>query len=155
MDHHGVLRIVRSIGIQLQNVRREREIDHKWSYVETPVIFPESKCPYCEKVMRSPCIWFFRGLNYNYLVGAMKPEYGRTARLIQPGHPHGTSPICLGRNPDGISMLTNMINIRDCSMPLEMIPEWINRWWDHGCPEMRTYLVRYGYDIAAETVRTT
>lgn len=139
MDHHGLLTLVRSLGIQLQNVRREREITHRWSYVETPVFFPESRCPYCNEVIRSPGIWFLKGDKFQFLVGVLIPREGGHPRLQQPYHPHGATPFCLGRNRDGIELLSSPVNIRDCSMALENIPHWIRQWWDHSCDYMDEY----------------
>lgn len=139
MDHHGLLALTRALTLNLQQAHRERvEGPANWTWALTPVIYPESRCPYCHNVTRSPGIWC---LSYNSeqwrLMGAFFPKAGGKLELIQPSHPHDTGGgyLCLGSNRDGVALLSSVPNIHDAPMGRYSIPKWLKKYWDHSCPQ--------------------
>ena len=143
MDHHGLIALARAITFDLQAVRQSRVQETQWFWQATPVIFPESHCPWCNGVMRSPYIWFLQGEKYEKLIGAFKPIAGGKVDLVYPSHAHGGAPLCLGHNPNGIALLASTVNLADCFMPKTCIPKWLKTYWDHRCEPMRAFLNEY------------
>lgn len=123
----------------------------EWQWRGTPVIYPESKCPFCNTAIRSNGIWFLRGIKHEYLTGALFPATNAKVQLIQPSHPHDTGggALCLGKNATGIELLAGTPNLRDCPMGSGYIPRWQKRYWNrHDCPEGREYIKHWSYGSA-------
>ena len=145
MDHHGFLTISRQVNTALLNIKgRAMTLPPQWTWVGTPVICPETHCPFCRNVVRSNGIWFFRGAKQEKLIGAIFPGLpGEKVTLIFPDHPHNTGGgiLCLGRNLSGIALLASMPNVRDCPMGSYYIPRWLKRYWGrHVCDEGRDWV---------------
>ena len=150
MDHHGFLTVFRAVAASAQQVQANTTT-RTWSWVGTPVIYPESRCPFCRHVVRSPGIWLLANGNYlknDKLVGALFPTRGGKIKLVMPSHPHDTGGgyLCLGRNADGVALLASTPNIDDSPMGKFMIPRWLAMYWNHKCKEMVKYLKLYGED---------
>ena len=147
MDHHGLLGVLRTLNVTCHTVNEARAgVAPEWSWVNTPVIFPESRCVYCKSPMRSNSIWFLGGDRYTRLFGILQVRAGGKVDLIFPSHPHdtGSGTLCLGCNPTGIDLLATEPNLSDCPMGRYRVPVWYKRYWGHDCPEMREYLRQWG-----------
>jgi hypothetical protein len=148
VDHHGLLTLIRQLNTVLTNIdTAKRTGPYKWNWNVTPVIYPESHCPFCRSIIRSNGIWFFKGPRYEILVGAIFIPPDKKVTLIQPGHPHDTGGglLCLGRNETGISLLASTPNLNDTPMGRYSIPMWLKEYWNkHDCKNMRDYLTE-GY----------
>lgn len=150
MDHHGFLTLFRYaafIAQQKQLVRNSNKTEWRWN--GTPVIYPESLCPFCSHVIRSPGVWLLTDngqYKYGKLIGAFFPTDKGKISLIMPSHPHdtGAGHLCLGKNPDGIALLASMPNIYDSPMGKDNIPKWIAKYWGHKCKEMVVRLKDWG-----------
>jgi hypothetical protein len=148
MDHHGLLTLTRQLNITLTSINTVRSTNSpEWKWKATPVLFPESHCPFCLEVIRSEGIWFLRDeMNgrKEKLVGAIFPGApGHKVTLIQPSHPHDTGGglLCLGKNASGIALLASTPNVYDSPMGKYYIPRWLKRYWNkHDCGEMRDFL---------------
>lgn len=147
MDRHGLLNILRSLSLSCHAVHESRVSTRpEWGWMHTPVVFPESRCVFCEDTIRSPGIWFLGGPLHKRLFGMLRIVPGGKAVLIQPSHPHDTGGgnLCLGKNPTGIDLLATPPNLNDCPMWSYNVPQWYKRYWDHDCGEMRDYLRNMG-----------
>ena len=143
MDHHELITFTRKLMSETQRFAQERGLSRTWAWEYTPLVFPETHCPWCQVVLRSPYIWFLRGEKLEYLVGVIEPKQGERIRLIHPGHPHGGTPLCLGRNLTGAALISSTVNLGDCSMTGIRIPIWFKNHWRHTCDGMVNYLTRY------------
>ena len=145
MDHYGLLTLARTVTTNLRQIESKRVGDNTWKWTVTPVIFPESHCPYCSGVIRSPYIWFLEGTKYENFVGILNPnDINKKVVLGYASHPHGGRPACLGKNPDGIALLASTVNINDSGMPRALVPKWLKVHWNHDCRAMREWLAIAG-----------
>jgi hypothetical protein len=121
-----------------------------WSLAATPVILPESRCPFCLCAVRSNAIWFLTGAKRERLIGILEMDSAKV-QLTQPNHPHHTGGgfLCLGRNLDGIALLASTPNILDAPMGSRFIPKWLYRYWGHKCIKAREYLIAQGHSELA------
>ena len=144
MDRHGLLNILRSLSVTCHTIQMERMNQRpEWSWVHTPIIFPESRCSFCHKPIRSPGIWFLSSSPmHNRLYGMLQIQAGARVVMIQPSHPHNTGGggLCLGRNRNGIELLAGEANLNDCPMGRHRVAAWYKRYWNHTCPESRAYM---------------
>src|SRR5678809_994728 len=116
MDHHELLTVTRRLVLACHTTQTRRATaSPEWEFTVTPVLYPESKCPYCLSVIRSPGIWFLTDSNLYRLLGALFPTQSGPVKLVQPSHPHDTGGgyLCLGRNRDGIALLSSPPNLLD------------------------------------------
>lgn len=144
MDHHELLGTLRRVSLACNNTYAKRVgTNPEWSWELTPIVFPESLCPFCKKAIRSNGIWFFRGPRQEQLIGALFPTQGGTAKLIQPSHPHDTGGgfLCLGRNLTGAALLASMPNMQDIPIGSHRVATWIAKYWQHKCAEGEKYQV--------------
>ena len=144
MDNYGLLNLSRQLGASLTALAAEKHnAPKKWAWAATPVIMPESKCPFCLQPIRSRAIWFLSGENHERLMGILKLD-SEKVELVHPNHPHNTGGgyLCLGKNADGIALLASTPNILDAPMGVRFIPKWLKRYWDHPCVKAREYLLR-------------
>lgn len=148
MDHHGFLTAFRTISAVAQQVQvqRKESINTTWSWAGTPVMYPESKCPFCKGVIQSQGIWLFDGLRQERLIGALFPTEGGKIQLVMPSHPHDTGGgyICFGGHPNGAAVLASAPNLSDVPMGKFYVPRWIKRYWGHECKQMLKYLRDWG-----------
>jgi hypothetical protein len=141
MDHHGLINLSRTILTEVtQKIQRDISI-HTWGWDATPVIQPESHCPFCSMVIRSPFIWFLNGANNTNLIGVL-PINRKNSKFVlhYPSHPHSGRPFCLGKNKTGVEVLLSTVNLDDSSMPRVYIPCWIAKYWAHKCLAMYDYI---------------
>ena len=148
MDHYGLLRTVTLLTQATHEASLARkDAVPRWKWKATPVIFPESKCPYCATTIRSNMIWFLGEERLSRLYGAIQPKRGGRVKLEQPFHPHHTGGgyLCLGGHPHGIALFSNPPNLRDLPMGREFTAKWVNKYWGHYCKEMTLHLLSYGF----------
>ena len=153
MDNYGLLTLARQFSTTLHTLSKEKHsAPITWAWAATPVIIPESKCPFCLRPIRSKAIWFLSGVTHNRLCGILKLD-SKKVELVQPNHPHhtGSGYLCLGRNMDGIALLASMPNLMDAPMGSRHIPKWLKKYWDHPCIKAREYLIAHGFlDLLGE-----
>lgn len=147
MDHHGLLILTRQVQTTLTGIRQVRPSNiSEWNWHVRPVLYPESRCPFCLEVIRSNGIWFFTNPLWDKLIGMVLLEQGKRFELIQPSHPHDTGGgfLCLGKNDTGIELLASTPNLRDTPMGPLLIPRWLKRYWNrHTCEQSRAYIQEY------------
>ena len=148
MTRTELIGVTRTLSMATQQLHAARRSNATWEWAATPVFFPESHCPYCKGIMRSPGIWFLSGERYNRLHGVLIPRQGGKVELLPPRHAHELSCgiLCLGLARDGIALLSNTPYLGNLGMPRITIPWWINTYWHHYCPQMVTYLKDQGWD---------
>ena len=133
------LDIAREVAARLAESERVNATGWKWQ--RGIVLFPESRCPFCEGVIRSRAVWLVRGYN---LIGQGVPVAGRALKLDPPKHPHATpSAICMGDAVDPLQALFNGLNVKSSYFnPYDEITGGMCPWlrgpyWEHSCSEMR------------------
>lgn len=143
MDHHGLLVLTRTLTQRMYGVGEAVRMNRpywKWRY--TTVVQPESRCPFCLGVMRSPYIWFLSGLRNNKLHGILDVESGKPS-IKWTDHPHAldnSGQLCLGGFTNGIDLLCSPANLNDTPMGSSRIPTWQKLYWNHECQEAYDYL---------------
>ena len=147
MDNYGLLTLLRQLDSVITTIGAEaRDAPTTWTWNATPVVMPESKCPYCLAPIRSKAIWFLGGNKHERLLGILKLD-SKKVELIYPNHPHdiGGGHLCLGKNTDGIALLASTPNTMDAPMGRWHIPMWLKEYWGHPCMKAREYLRDNGY----------
>lgn len=149
MDHNGLLRLLRAATLECNKVvacRSGKEAVN-WEWAVTPIMYPESRCPYCHDPIRSPGIWFLKGPNHSRLAGAIFPQPNGKVVVVNPSHPHDIcgGQLCLGSHATGIAVFMAEANLRDTPMGSHYIPRWLKRYWRHDCKEMRWFLYAAHY----------
>lgn len=146
MDHNGFLRLTRQVHAATQEIARLRaETPGHWEWKYMTLPFPESKCPYCNEVIRSNSIWFINQA-VTRLIGIMQVKPGMKAVLQPPRHPHimdSVGTLCLGRNRDVVSLIASPPNLLDCPMGIQHVPRWLITYWDHRCAIMMNHIRDY------------
>ena len=149
MDNHGLLSLTQTLATAMHEVTAERKLAARWSWHVTPLIFPESRCPYCSVVIRSPYIWFLSGTNLNILLGAFEPKKDTKIVLIDPSHPHtmGGGRICLGSHTNGAALFASGPNLRDLPLGFGRTACWVNKYWGpHYCAQLEAEVKKFDYD---------
>lgn len=151
MDNNELLRRTREIAQVLSIASAKARSDTSWNWAKTAVLFPESKCTWCGRIIRSNSIWFLQGTRLKVLSSILRVKEGQ-AEFHIPSHPHnmGGGTLCLGTALDGVHLLSLPINRSDCPTSIEAIPRWLKVYWDHTCDESRQYLINQRY---TETLR--
>ena len=143
MDHHGLLTLTRALSVAFEVTQVKRQGPPDWSWAVTPVVYPESHCPFCKAVVRSPGVWCLRKNEGVWqLVGAFFPRHGGKLTLVSPSHPHDTGGgyLCIGYNRDAVALLASTPNILDAPMGHWKIPQWLKEYWNHQCDAAAVYL---------------
>jgi len=146
MDNYGLLALSRQLNTVLASISMiKNSAPPTWEWAATPVVMPESKCPFCLKPVRSNAIWFLDGPNNYRLLGIL--DLAKTkVELVFPNHPHnnGGGYLCLGKNTDGVALLASTPNILDAPMGAKFIPRWLHIYWGHHCTPARNKLMSWG-----------
>lgn len=132
MDHHEFLRLFHRVTHSMQLKRRAAAI-MRWDWACTPVVRPESRCPYCNSIVVSPYIWFLDSDKRRFIFTLPIRE---GAKLMIPVHPHAASvngTICRGSHPDGVSVLMNPVTVGQTYLSPAEIPRWYHIYWNHTC----------------------
>ena len=147
MTRTELIGLTRTLNVTTQQMQADRNTCTTWELAATPVFFPESHCPYCKGIIRSPGIWFLGGENYNRLYGVLIPQQGGKVELLPSRHAHelGQGYLCLGRAPTGIALLSNTVFLGNLGMSPSVVPWWLNKYWRHYCSQMVAYLEEQGY----------
>jgi hypothetical protein len=143
MDHHGLLTTLYAVNHACLQAHAARRATVKtWNWAASPVIRPETRCPFCETIVRSEGIWFLEQTIKDRLVGMLPLNQGQQVKIIQPGHPHDTGGgyLCLGKNATGVELLASTPNINDAPMGTWRIPKWLFDYWGHWCEPAALYL---------------
>lgn len=146
MDHHGFLTVMREVMqvmTEAQLARNHAAPTCRW--VCRPLVFPESKCPYCSAIIRSNSIWFLH-TQFSRLLGIIKVGQGLSWKLLPPSHPHMLAPngdLCLGTNSTVAELFMSPPNLYDCPMGAPNVPNWLYTYWDHKCKEMAILVREY------------
>jgi hypothetical protein len=150
MDHYGLLGVARQLTLACNEVHIKRNsLVCDWEWAGTPVLYPETHCPFCLQVVRSNGIWFFSGTNQDRLVGVIMLDQP-TVKMVFPSHPHDTGGgyLCFGKygNKTGIELLASTPNIGDSPRGAWRIPMWLKQYWNgHVCQAGKDWLANNGY----------
>jgi len=150
MDHHELLSTLRQFSTKCHTVKQLKERHRttpSWGFESDVIMFPESHCPFCLAIVRSPGIWFISKVKpneYIRLLGVLMPN---RVGLIQASHPHdsGGGYLCLGKNATAVDLLHSTPNLNDSPMGWWYVPRWLRRYWNHDCQESRERLKRSIY----------
>lgn len=142
MDNYGLLTLLQGLQQEIQGVVAKRKLEgRKWRLQPGVVVFPETRCCFCNIVLRSNGIWIFSGApQYRHLVGMIMVQRNGRVSLRYPGHPHlmhseTSGTLCLGNALTGMDLLASPVNIRDCPRGLDFARAWYRRTWNHDCPQ--------------------
>lgn len=111
-----------------------------WRWIEGVTLFPEGRCPYCNRTMYSNRIWRLSAAGAGYqLYGqcriAPPVDGGTVGRLVQepPKHPHvsGTN-VCMGNSQSVSQALFFGINPRGAYWSVG-IRDWLRQMFGHEC----------------------
>ncbi len=143
MDRHGLLTITRRLDQACHIAQRKKaHVEYNWEWMCTALYYPESKCPFCKAIIKSPYIWLLKGDRQNQLVGILHPGQGRKACITRHAYAHmlNDTDLCLGSHLNGISLIGSPINLRGTSLGRFRIPWYLKKHWNHTCYQGRTYI---------------
>lgn len=142
MDHHGFLNTIRVLSTTLRDVQYKRQNSLEWNWAGTPLMFPETICPFCHGVARSPYIWLIEEKPKPRLIGVVKTTSEGKIGIAYANHPHctGGGYLCLGNHANVYNLFASAPNLDDCPFGTRRIPMWLRTYWDHRCDEAVEYL---------------
>jgi hypothetical protein len=146
MDHYEFLALTRHASQEMLKSSRARVESTAWGLVGQPLFYPESRCPFCKTVVRSPYVWIIQEMTDRAiprLLGAFLPQADGRVTVVQPSHPHDTGGgyLCRGQHDTVWGLLASAPNLNDCPMGQFRVPLWLKRYWNHpNCAEAITYM---------------
>jgi hypothetical protein len=144
MDRHGLLRICHKVNRAFHDTQVRRIVQaYEWEWDCTAVVYPESKCYFCKGVIRSPLVWLLRGTHLDILIGQLYFEAGKPVCLLHISHAHmmTSKQLCLGKNANGVDLLSSVVCPDGASINQICIPSWYKRYWNHDCLKMREFII--------------
>lgn len=128
MDNQSI-----SLTVTIELAERSAAKATGWQWAKGVTLFPEAKCPYCKRIIRSRAVW---RIDNNKLMGQAVPVAGRELKLGTPHHPHSedNGTICFGDAFAPAQALFGSLN--PTSTYFEM-SEWLQgELWGHECDEL-------------------